>query len=69
MPEQSWSYAPGLHQDHAGPKTKMVGNSLAILPGLQNKVTRINYTTVPIATKPGVDIIFYCVQTYLTMRM
>jgi hypothetical protein len=29
MPEQSGSYAPGLHQDNAGPKTKMVGNSLA----------------------------------------
>jgi hypothetical protein len=36
---------------------------LAILPGLQNKVTRL-ITPLSIPTKPGVDIIFYCVQTY-----
>jgi hypothetical protein len=33
--------APGAHQDHEKQNWKMVNNSLAILPGLQNDVTRL----------------------------
>jgi hypothetical protein len=41
MPERSWSYAPGTHQDNGKQSIEMVNNPQAILPGLQNDVARL----------------------------